>query len=49
MIRTLIQLAALLALQEAPPAPWRSDAQAAREAAVREKKPCVLFLYVDSL
>jgi hypothetical protein len=39
----------LLAAQEAPQAPWRTDVQAARESAVQQGRPCVLFLYVDSL
>lgn len=51
MMQALLGLAALFAtgLQDAPPAPWRTDVQAAREAAVREKKPCVLLLFIDSL
>ena len=51
MVPALFELAALLALgaQEPAPPPWRTDVQAAREEAVRLKRPCVLFLYVDSL
>ena len=48
MIGLLAGLAFLstAALQE--PAPWRTDVQAARESALREQRPCVIFLYLDS-
>jgi hypothetical protein len=35
-------------LQEAQ-APWTTDVQAARASAVRQARPCVIFLYIDSL
>jgi hypothetical protein len=37
---------AFLALT-APQEPWRTDVRAAREDAVRKRRPCVLLLYVD--
>jgi hypothetical protein len=36
-------------VQESVEAPWRTDVRAAREAALREGRPCVIFLFVDSL
>ncbi|HLF92602.1 MAG TPA: hypothetical protein VJB14_04020 [Planctomycetota bacterium] len=51
MMNSLLELSVLLfcGSQEAPRAPWRTDVQAAREAAVQKGRPCVILLYVDSL
>ena len=44
-----VSLLLLAGAQDAAPAPWRTDAQAARESALKEGRACVIFLYVDSL
>lgn len=31
-----------------PPVPWLTDVKAARESALREGRPCVLILHLDS-
>ncbi len=51
MMQMLLGFSVLLLAvrQEAPQAPWRTDVQAAREAAVQKGRPCVILLYVDSL
>ena len=36
------------AAQDPAKAPWRSDVHAARESALRDRLPCVIFLYLDS-
>ena len=48
MIVWLASLAFLSAASVQEPAPWRTDVQAARETALREQRPCVIFLYLDS-
>lgn len=45
LLACLFSPASLLA-NEAPP--WRLDTREAREAALKEAKPCVLILHVDS-
>jgi len=35
--------------QESEKASWRTDPRDGREAALWEGRPCVLFLYVDSM
>ena len=51
MMQTLLGMSVLLLAppQDAPQAPWMTDARAARESALRQGRPCVLLLYVDSL
>ncbi len=51
MINVFLGLALLpfAAPQEAAPAPWKTEAKAAREAAVQGGRPCVLILFADSL
>jgi hypothetical protein len=48
MIGWLAGLAFLSSATVQQPAPWRTDVQAARESALREQRPCVIFLYLDS-
>jgi hypothetical protein len=51
MFNAILDLSILLLAgsQEASPPPWRTDAAAARESALKESRPCVILLLVDSL
>ena len=51
MIISFLRLSILLfvAAQETSPAPWGTDAGAARESALQGKRPCVMVLFADSL
>ena len=48
MIGLLAGLAFLSSAAVQEPAPWRTDVKAARESALRERRPCIIFLYLDS-
>jgi len=50
MIGLLVGVAILTAAsgQDAAKAPWRTDVQAARDEALRDRRPCVILLYLDS-
>ena len=50
MVNVLLSLSiGLFAVsQEAPPAPWKTDAKAARESALQGGRLCVMILFADS-
>ena len=45
---TIALMTALVLLQDEAQAPWRTDVEKARQAAMLVGKPCVIILHVDS-